>query len=38
MNHALTTFANVLKLGRKEMLPLSRLVRYKGEKAGEQEH
>lgn len=32
MNHTLATFANVSKLGRKVLLPLSRLARYQSEK------
>lgn len=36
MNHALAMFANVSKLGRKELLPLSCLARYESKKAGGQ--
>lgn len=38
VDHALATFANVSKLGRKELLPLSCLARYWSAKAGEQGH
>lgn len=38
VDHALATFANVSKLGRKEQLPLSCLARYWSAKAGEQGH